>query len=997
MKRFERILTIGFLIILSLTPLIWFIGKRGILINGVDTNFPLDPAIWFARRFFAWQAVNNLGSDFSAGSAGLFFHFIQFLPFRLGFALQSVEIFSLVFWFFLIVFSTWFFARLILPNKRLPQIVFVTLFTLNIYMFNSWENVKVANLALVAAIPMGLSILLLLRENKIKRSTSYLFAMFTGIVLSGAGINPAYIICFFLILFIFVLAEVLNDFRDKRLVIERIKDFLFIGIFITLANLFWILPTINFIFGTITSNNSIGSLGFTNWVDSLSQNTSLVNVTRMMGAWDWYSLDSTTNLPLYIPYATRYFFNPFFIAFSFIIPSIAFIAFSLKRKIVNFLYLVFAILLVIGIFLTSGTHPPTGDLFAFFARHIPFFSLFRSPWYIFAPLVGLSIAGLVSMFFYELENRFSKRKVAQTLSVVFVVCMLIYSYPLVLGKIFRPNFNGTFYLKFPDYVFQTHDWLIKTPARGRILSYPDDNIEKFKWGYSGVDSILGLMSDREVVDASLNDTTSPFALSVSEFYNSAKKGESIKAKNLADKFGVGQIFYKKDEVSLTTVLPDSMSSSKAINFGEWSFYNFPSDEKPTPKIYATTCCFLSYPNSDSALNLTLLNRNQSLINPNDSILKNTNLVTTSGAIIHSTNSQLTDFTTMDSGTSYLKSRLLFRDLGTVQFDFNAVQSGIYKPVLQKYGIDDFGVINQNSINLQLDGKNQTWNILKMDDSYLYFSPINITSGKHSVIITLKNRNAIDINNFTKVGDGSFDYADGVFTMLNKSNKDIYFQFPIMRFDPSAYYLIALSYKQTYGNNAQVLMDQRSHSTLFKEQTQSMPDYPEWIPFSFYYHPIQTQSDFTIGLEAPQTKDVLGTKVSYKDVAVYKVFTNDLFFEKDAENNLSTPNVSFKENSPITYSGEVMDVNSSHVILFNESYSPQWQLHLEGAQNAKATHFTINSFANAWYIEGAPGDYKFTITYKPQSLLKVGYILTGISVLAVLSYYIYEKRYKQFKK
>ena len=59
---------------------------------------------------------------------------------------------------------------------------------------------KVANLALGAAIPLGLSILILLRDKKINRSTAMFLSVLTGIVLSGAGINPAYLICFFVVI-----------------------------------------------------------------------------------------------------------------------------------------------------------------------------------------------------------------------------------------------------------------------------------------------------------------------------------------------------------------------------------------------------------------------------------------------------------------------------------------------------------------------------------------------------------------------------------------------------------------------------------------------------------------------------------------------------------------------------------------------------------------------------------------------------------------------------
>jgi len=87
------------LIALSLTPIIWFIGRGNVLINGVDTNFPLNPWVWFVRRLYAWNDVSNAGMDFSFGTSGLFFHFVQVVPFLLGFSLQSVQLLSLLFWF----------------------------------------------------------------------------------------------------------------------------------------------------------------------------------------------------------------------------------------------------------------------------------------------------------------------------------------------------------------------------------------------------------------------------------------------------------------------------------------------------------------------------------------------------------------------------------------------------------------------------------------------------------------------------------------------------------------------------------------------------------------------------------------------------------------------------------------------------------------------------------------------------------------------------------
>src|SRR3990167_10863375 len=123
-KKIKQNWLIIILILFSLTPVIWFLGRGGVLINGSDTNFPLDPIICFKRRFFVWNDVANAGTNFASSTAGFFFHLIQVIPFSLGAPLQLTQMISLVFWFSLIIFSGFVFAKVIIPRNRLAQLVF---------------------------------------------------------------------------------------------------------------------------------------------------------------------------------------------------------------------------------------------------------------------------------------------------------------------------------------------------------------------------------------------------------------------------------------------------------------------------------------------------------------------------------------------------------------------------------------------------------------------------------------------------------------------------------------------------------------------------------------------------------------------------------------------------------------------------------------------------------------------------------------------------------
>src|SRR5258708_5446519 len=397
------------------------------------------------------------------------------------------------------------------------------------------------------------------------------------------------------------------------------------------------------------------------------------------------------------------------------------------------LYFFFSIMLVVGLFLTAGTHPPTGGLFSFFGRHVPFFSLFRSPWYIFAPLVGLSIAGLVGLFVDRIEEVIPKKTIVYVFSSLFIVGTLIYAYPLILGKIFRPNFNGTFYIRFPQYVFDVSNYLAHEGSDGRILSYPDDNIEKFSWGYSGVDSILNLFSDREVVFSPLNDTGTSISQAIAAIYDSIKKQEIVKANSLANTLGIDQIFEKKDQVSLAPQLPSTIANHKIASFNQWNFYQFPIAHS-SAKIFSVNSLVLNYSSSDASGNLSLLQNGQILVSPIDSVLDKFNSINNFGSVVQSKNSIKEELDASQVNPFDLNTRMAKHSLDSVEYDFNIGSSGEYQPILENHELSFFGIVRQNSVDATLDGSNIILNIEHTDDSYIYFSFLFLTIGSHKLII-----------------------------------------------------------------------------------------------------------------------------------------------------------------------------------------------------------------------------------------------------------------------
>ncbi len=1021
-KRFFVFWSIIPFIFLGLTPIIWFWGKGNVLVNGIDTNFPLNPPMWLMRRFYVWTDFPNAGADFSSSTAGIFFHLIQVIPYKIGLTLQHVQIVSLIFWFALIVFSSYILAKTIFPKRFLIQLLFSVLYTFNVYIFNTWENVKVANLSLIAAIPLVLSILILLKEEKIKRLKVLFFSSLIGIILSGSGINPSYFLSFLFIVAIFIFSQIITGFKFYK-VKTVVTNSLIVIVPIILVNLFWMLPTINFVFNNVAPGGSIDKIGFTNWVDSLSENTSLLNVMRLQGAWDWYAFDGITGLPIYIPYALNYFYRFPFIVFSFLLPTIAILALIVRKKVNDstYLYISFSLMFIIGIFLGVGTHLPTGYIFRWLSNNIPFFTLFRSPWYIFTPLVTLSLAGLVSLFLYYLYENFGKRfrlmyPLVTLIVLVLIIGNLVYSYPLVTGKIFRPGRPDSFFINFPEYIYDAGDWLSQV-NNSRIVVYPDDEIEQFKWGYRGIESILALLSNTEVIFNPLNSPDSNVVLLIKEFYKNLKKGKISEAFVLAQKLNVGFIFDKNDQESLSPSLSDKVKSNEVSSFGGWHFYKFPQDS--IPKIYSPTSIFLGPIQKDGARVLGLIPKEGALLNPEDSVVKSIDaLKSYYGFVLLSKNFQEEEFKNFAYSESKLNNRLVSRNLSKVDFSINIPEEGNYSPVIERYELEDFGIRVEEGLEVEVDGNKLIWNVESYSDSFVYFKKVNLPKGEHKISIKLKNENLVfggDFNsgmNFKQggYGEGRGEYSinedgNGKFLQIFNVNKaNVSADFSVSSFNPFTSYYVELEYKQIYGNNANVVVLQGTSNTLVKAQTERLPNYPEWNVFSFYFEPIQTNSFMTVALESPFTSDPLGTKILYDDLRVFKVFSNKLLFIKEGSNKFeNVPKIKFVKKSPVSYEGEVYEVGGPHVITFSENYSPEWEIMLFDDDGKRITggvkHFSANIYANGWFVEGVPNSYKFKIFYKPQNLfwLGLGISITTLILFAILANLNLAKRlFKEWK-
>ncbi|MFA6073865.1 MAG: hypothetical protein WC758_07160 [Candidatus Woesearchaeota archaeon] len=980
------------LVLFSLVPILWFVGKGNVLINGLDTNFPLDPLIWFRRRFFVWYDISNAGSDFSSSISGLFFHLIQVIPHALGFSLQKVEIISLVFWYLLMVFSSFLFIKSVGVKNKFAQLVFVLVYSFNIYLFNTWENVKVSNLALYISLPLFMALLNFHWSNKINTSRLFFYSFLISIIASGSGINPAYFIVIILGIVVFTCVKLIFS---KKYWKNIIKSVVFLLLTLILVNLYWILP----LFSNLFINSKISSLsdiGLTNWLDSLSQNTSLLNVLRLQGAWDWYST-SSDGQPLYLPYTLNYLYKLPFVLFSFVLPSLTLLSFIfMKNKNQIQHYLLFGMFLVIGVFMGAGTHYPTGLIYRFLVDKIPFFSFFRSPWYIFTPFLTLAYAGLTSLLFENVLNVFPKTKIkimkiytysVHIVGVVFMVSYLLYSYPLITGKIFRPLRHDGFFVNFPHYVWETQSWLESTGLiKGRIITYPDDQIEDFSWGYRGTDTILALFSSKEFFTPSFNISSQVLKDLLEGFYLSIKNENYDSAVNIMKYLGVDTIFNRKDFISISPKLNEEnlveKYTSEVKEIGPWSFVNI-KDNSNNFKIFSPKTIYINNFSDKLFTDFAKVSPyGQDLIVKlpdsefSKTIINNNNYLHVAEAI-HNFNE--------DSLTSNIQFYAL-----------EITQSGNYKIFLEKAKLGTTLMINNVSYLGQISQENS---------NYLQFGPNWMNKGIYQVkVIFPKAESLIDItdyqpfspNNLLRPDELPVDSAKTL-VAFSESKVEEKIIIPIMDFDPFNRYILSFDYKYFYGKVPIVDVIQSIPTSRVK----TFPDYVgssfDWERKTITINPVNLKSKLEAFIILPKNETKERSKTFFENFELLTIFNNRLFAVQESGIDtlgIANPKVSFEKISSVKYNIFVEGGVNGYYLVFLDNYNPGWELTSKDTEG-EAIHFKANGFANGWYIPGGEVQQNISIYYQPQIYLYIGFgifVLVGIAV----AYLVVTKKYVDVK-
>lgn len=575
-----------FIIILGLTPLLWFHGNQVIL--GHDAGLTLSPVSHFLDRLYAWTERFSFGSDQTYAIAGFFIHGFEALIASFGFNLQTIQKIVFIFWFLLPGLTMYYFASKL--AKKLNLVYFVlpatVLYMFNHFLLQGWFVAERTKFSLYAALPLVMAFLFDWEEKKRSTlKTSFLISL-TLFVLNGEASLPLFGGLLLSIAVFVIFYFVKESTKDRK--IEILKLFISVAIISGFLNAYWLLPYGTYVLQSYTKAvaQAGGLNGVLGWLNYVSQGSSLINIFRLQGIPEWY-------LNPFHPYASIFLNNIFLIAVSFLIPIAAFSPlYLIKNKESRGTIIFFSFLALFSIIFIAGSHPPFGEIYVFLINFLPGFIAFRNPFYKFAPALWFSYAILmgitINYFLQKLENK--KKLLSYGLYFAFSFVVILYSFPFLNGSFFDyiKGQRSTRINNVPQYIYDFEKW---SESKNRIdikvlalpAPNPDNKVDAYTWGYWSLSPLTSLLTNAPVINESSYMSKTETDV-IERLYNMIKYNDPG-WENYAKLLGINSILLRHDfnwnlEGSPTdnpSVYERALKNSDLTlvrRFGEWDVYDF---------------------------------------------------------------------------------------------------------------------------------------------------------------------------------------------------------------------------------------------------------------------------------------------------------------------------------------------------------------------------------------------------------------------------------------
>lgn len=545
-KNYYILIEIFVLLIVSLTPLIWFIPNH--MVIGYDSGYPIDFISYFNQRTYTWLGSHVFGLDTTLwlGQISLL-ALLSFIN-KLGVGMYDVQKITFVFWFFAMSISMY---ALVLYLFRRPGFIFIRLcavffYVFNFFLFSFWIQGEQTTFSLFTLLPLTILLFIMFyekRNNILKTSIlcNIVFLFFNAGGILGLPLLGAVIVGFLVItLYYFILG--LKRHEGKLFLFRTISFFVVSVLIFSVLNAYWLLPFISSFSQHYSNEVNIagGVESAILWTKYISEHTSFANLSRLQGDLSWY------NHPDF--YSNFFLKNPLLIIISFTFPILSFCAYWLvKSKQEKKIILLFLCIAMFGLLFSSGTHDPFGFIYTFLMENLPGFAAFRSAYYKFVPLVYLSFAILFATSVFYLISKAKDRIIKIALGVIIIVMLISYHFPFFDKTNFTFGKPFSTMLTIPNYVLDYGKFQREGKDYYRTLALPPLNgypVTILSWNYWGPSLFDGL-SDKPVVQNS-GSLTQQESFLINSVYQSIRENNFEQFFKLANLLDIHEIILTKD-------------------------------------------------------------------------------------------------------------------------------------------------------------------------------------------------------------------------------------------------------------------------------------------------------------------------------------------------------------------------------------------------------------------------------------------------------------------
>lgn len=1010
------------LIVLAIFCIPFFWLTPGQIIIGGDLTLPLHPGPYFESIWQIWRRV-YAGTNSAISLTTVPFYLPMAILDWIGLSLPYVEAAHFGLWLALPAITMYYLTGVIFGREtgKLPA----RLVTTGLYLFNTYQVVWAdsARMAVWVGLPLILGLLHQGLEAIEAKKSWLRLALGIGassLILSTAAVNPPIFIMFSGLIAVFLANYLFSHRRYRELTIwQGVGKFLAAAIGSALAiNSFWLVPFGSFLLAEYRQalTGGLGGINLNNWLDPLSTNTSLFNVLRLQGAWDWYA---GWNGEEYVPVAAAYQNNPWLIIWSVAVPILAVAGYFLATSRWRRLAIIALGITTLGLILSAGTHPPTGDLYKWLTGHLPFFSIFRSPWYKFTTWTVFGYALLTGIFFLSASERWPKFNRWLGMIALFV-CLANFgqAYGLVAGKIFphASERRGLDYshVGIPRYFYDNIDFINRQEGDWRILQLPATPSFRYNFGLNTLMDMTIFALNKPTFwwpeQIGTGPAQSGVELLVKKTYEALYRGEKEKFQRLTQILNIGQLLQKddidykfysgQDTPEFVKGQLKAVEAKLVADLSPWQLYQ---PQATAPSLFTTA---------------------NSLVRIGDQTADYLRFVDSpyfttaagSGPGLDSVES----FSSVIDFVSPVLEKIAVSD-EKILLPLPVSQTGRYHLPNLNYAKSSLTILKPNGERqpLVIDGQTQ-------------LTDLELQPGKHQLelVLAASHPNLINDGSFEtglweRPIDASIDapgraQLGGLISQDSRDGRQSAELFSrshsaairrsLNSLNPKSTYLISFKAKSLSGQGPGYAVYQLG--SLATEPALTVEAAPDrgWQNVSFLLQPKHNTTEAQLFLYAhPPTDEQAGgeTRVRYDQVKaqelpeflkVWALSTTALAGANQTTPTPSTPAPTVKTNRinsglyQIEW-GSGTPTAQPFVLIFNEKFDPKFELWTarngQRGQRLDFQHFVANGYANGWIIEPAKLlNSELILSYQPQRQLNLLIKISGLALLATLSYLIY---------